>query len=45
MAVQLWKNRYIFFKSDENLGEKEKQKMREVLKAQSEMSCLRGFLN
>jgi hypothetical protein len=45
MAAQLWKNRYIFFKSDENLSEKEKQTMQEVLNTQSEMSFLRGFLN
>jgi hypothetical protein len=45
LAAELWKNRYIFFKSDENLSEKEKQTMQEVLNTQSEMSFLRGFLN
>lgn len=45
MAAQLWKNRYIFFKSDENLSEKEKETMQEVLNTQSEMLFLRGFLN
>jgi Transposase len=45
LAAELWKNRYIFFKSDENLTEKEKGIMREVLRTQPEMSFLRGFLH
>jgi hypothetical protein len=34
----------VFFKSDENLSEKEKQTMQEVLNTQPEMSFLRCFL-
>lgn len=45
LAAELWKNRYIFFKSDENLTAKEKETMQEVLRTQPEMSFLRGFLH
>jgi Transposase len=45
LAAELWKNRYIFFKSDENLTAKEKETMQEVLRTQPEMSYLRGFLD
>ena len=45
LAAKLWKNRYIFFKSEENLSAKEKETMREVLRTQPEMSFLRGFLH
>src|SRR5262245_29428220 len=45
LAAELWKNRYIFFKSDEKLTAKEKETMREVLRTQPEMSFLRGFLH
>lgn len=44
MAAELWKNRYIFFKSDKNLTEKEKEIMQEVLQTQPEVCFLRGFL-
>lgn len=44
MAAELWKNRYIFFKSDKNLTDKEKEIMQEVLQTQPEVSFLRGFL-
>lgn len=44
LAAKLWKNRYIFFKADENLTAKEKETMQEVLETQPEMSFLRGFL-
>jgi hypothetical protein len=44
MATQLWKNRYVFFKSDQNLTAKEKEILQEVLRTQPEMSFLRGFL-
>jgi len=44
MAAELWKNRYIFFKSDKNLTAKEKEIMQEVLQTQPEVSFLRGFL-
>jgi hypothetical protein len=45
LAAKLWKNRYIFFKSEENLTTKEKETMQEVLRTQPEMSFLRGFLH
>ncbi len=45
LAVQLWKNRYLFFKSDGKLTAKEKETMQEVLRSQPEMSFLRGFLH
>jgi hypothetical protein len=45
MATELWKHRYIFFTSDENLTAEQKQTMREVLQTQPEMSFLRGFLH
>src|SRR5215813_476043 len=45
LAAELWKNRYLFFKSDENLTAKEKQTVQEVLRTQPEMSFLRGFLH
>ena len=45
LAAELWKNRYTFFKSEENLTAKEKEIMREVLRTQPEMSFLRGFLH
>ncbi len=45
LAAELWKNRYLFFKSDKNLTAKEKETMQEVLQTQSEMSFLRRFLH
>jgi hypothetical protein len=45
LAAELWKNRYIFFKSDEKLTAKEKETLQEVLRTQPEMSFLRGFLH
>jgi Transposase len=45
LAAELWKNRYIFFKSDEKLTAKEKETMQEVVRTQPEMSFLRGFLD
>ena len=45
LAAKLWKNRYLFFKSDENLTPKEKEAMQEVLQTQPKMSFLRGFLH
>jgi hypothetical protein len=45
LAAELWKNRYLFFKSNENLTAKEKETMQEVLRTQPEMSFLRGFLH
>lgn len=45
LAAELWKNRYIFFKSEKNLTAKEKETMQEVVSTQSEMSFLRGFLH
>jgi Transposase len=45
LAAELWKNRYLFFKSDENLTAKERQTVQEVLRTQPEMSFLRGFLH
>ncbi|MGH9878822.1 MAG: transposase, partial [Nitrososphaerales archaeon] len=38
LATKLWKNRYIFFKADENLSAKEKETMQEVLQTQPEVS-------
>jgi Transposase len=45
LAAELWKNRYLFFKSDHNLTEEEKETMQEVLRTQPGMSFLRGFLD
>lgn len=45
LAAKLWKNRYTFFKSEENLTPKEKETMQEVLQTQPKMSFLRGFLH
>lgn len=45
MAAHLWKNRYLFFKAEENLSTQEKETMQEVLRQQPEMSYLRGFLS
>src|SRR5262249_50842624 len=44
MAAERWKNRSLFFKSDKNLTDKEKEIMQEVLQTQPEVSFLRGFL-
>lgn len=44
LAAELWKNRYVFFKADENLSAKEKETMQKVLRTQPEISFLRGFL-
>jgi hypothetical protein len=44
MAAHLWKNRYLFFKAEENLSAQEKVTLQEVLAQQPEMSYLRGFL-
>ncbi len=44
MAAELWKNRYLFFKSDKNLADKAKEIMQQVLQTQPEVSFLRGFL-
>jgi transposase-like protein len=45
LAAELWKHRYIFFKSDKNLSDKEKEIMQKVLNIQPEVAFLRGFLN
>jgi transposase-like protein len=45
LAAELWKHRYIFFKSDKNLSDKEKEIMQKVLNTQPEVRFLRGFLN
>jgi transposase-like protein len=45
LAAELWKQRYIFFKSDKNLSDKEKEIMQKVLNTQPEVAFLRGFLN
>jgi Transposase len=45
LAAELWKNRYLFFKSEENLTAKEKETVQEVLRTQPEISFLRGFLH
>jgi hypothetical protein len=45
MAAELWKNRYLFFKSDEHLTAQEKETLQEVLRTQPAMSFLRGFLH
>ena len=45
MAAQLWQHRYLFFKSDENLSEQEKETLQAVLQTQPEMSFLRNFLH
>ena len=45
LAAELWKHRYLFFKSEENLTAKEKETRQEVLQTQPEMSFLRGFLH
>ena len=44
MAARLWKQRYLFFKAEENLSAQEKETMQQVLATQPEMSYLRGFL-
>ena len=44
LATKLWKNRYLFFKADQNLSATEKETMQEVLQTQPEVSFLRGFL-
>ncbi len=44
IATKLWKNRYIFFKADENLSAKEKETMQEVLQTQPKVSFMRSFL-
>ena len=45
MAAKLWQHRYLFFKSDENLSEQEKETLQAVLQTQPEMSFLRTFLH
>lgn len=45
LAAELWKQRYIFFTSEENLTTEQQETMRAVLRTQPEMSYLRGFLN
>jgi len=44
LATKLWKNRYLFFKSDKNLTDKEKEKMIEVINSSNKVSYIRGFL-
>jgi hypothetical protein len=44
MAAELWKHRYIFFKSDKNLADKEIEIMQKVLNTQPEVRFLGGFL-
>lgn len=45
LAATLWKHRYLFFKSDENLTPKEKEIRQEVLQTQPKMSFLCDFLH
>jgi transposase len=44
LATRLWKNRYLFFKSDKNLTPEEKEKMIEVINTNNKVSFIRGFL-
>ena len=44
LARQLWKNRYLFFKSDKNLRAEEKERMMEILHTDLKVSFIRGFL-
>lgn len=44
-AAELWKQRYVFFTSDEKLSAEQKETLHAVLRLQPEMSFLRGFLN
>src|SRR5215813_8609023 len=43
LAAELWKNRSLFFQSEENLSAKENQTRQEVLQTRPERSFLRGF--
>jgi hypothetical protein len=44
LATRLWKNRYLFFKSDKHLTPEEKEKMIEVINTTNKVSFIRGFL-
>jgi hypothetical protein len=44
LAKQLWKYRYLFFKSDKNLTPEEQEKMLEILSRDTKVSFIRGFL-
>jgi len=44
LASQLWKNRYLFFKSDKNLRAEERERMMAVLHTDLKVSFIRGFL-
>lgn len=44
LAKQLWKYRYLFFKSDKNLTPEEQEKMLEILSRDTQVSFIRGFL-
>jgi hypothetical protein len=40
----LWKNRYLFFKSDKNLTPEDKERMLEIVHTDKRVSFMRGFL-
>jgi hypothetical protein len=44
LASELWKNRYLLFKSDKRLRAEEKQKLIEIMSADIELSFMRNFL-
>lgn len=44
LAAQLWKNRYLFFKSEANLTKEEREKMLEIINTNTKVSFIRGFL-
>jgi hypothetical protein len=44
LATQLWKNRYLFFKSDNQLTAEEKESIRDILNRSNKVSLIRGFL-
>ncbi len=44
LAEQLWKHRYLFFKSDKNLTPEEKEKMLAIISRDTKVSFIRGFL-
>jgi transposase-like protein len=44
LATQLWKNRYLFFKSDSQLTAEEKERLRDILNRSNKVSFIRGFL-
>jgi hypothetical protein len=44
LATRLWKNRYLFFKSDKNLTPEDKERMLEIVHTDKRVSFMRGFL-